>query len=88
MVDFGATWCPPCRKLAPTIDELATRYRGKVKVGKVDIDKEPEIAKKYGINGIPHVIIFNGGAEPRNRVDATVVSERVLAKAIDGVLAE
>ena len=88
VVDFGATWCAPCRALAPTIDALATRYKGKVKVGKVDVDNDPEISAKYGIQGIPHVIIFNGGEKPRKRMSGGVLSETTLVKAIDGILAE
>ena len=61
LVDFWAEWCMPCRMLAPTIDELADEFKGKVKVGKVDTDANREITVKYGINAIPTVILFAGG---------------------------
>jgi thioredoxin 1 len=86
VVDFGATWCPPCRKLSPTIDSLAAQYKGKIKVGKVDVDQSADLAKKYKIGPIPHVFIFNGGEEPRVSFEG-LKSEAVYARAIDGVLA-
>src|ERR1700735_5682375 len=61
LVDFWAEWCGPCRMLAPTIDELADEYKGKVKVGKVDTDSNRNTAMKYSINAIPTVIVFKGG---------------------------
>ncbi len=61
LVDFWAEWCVPCGSLAPTIDELATEFEGKAKVGKVDIDSNQDVAMKYGISAIPTVIIFKGG---------------------------
>ncbi len=61
LVDFWAEWCQPCRILAPTIDELAGEFAGKVKVGKVDTDSNREISMKYGISAIPTVILFKGG---------------------------
>jgi thioredoxin 1 len=61
LVDFWAEWCMPCRMLAPTIEQLATEYAGKVKVGKVDTDANREIALKYRIESIPTVILFRGG---------------------------
>ncbi len=62
LVDFWAEWCMPCRILAPTIDEVADANTGKVKVGKVDIDSNQEVAVKYGISAIPTVVIFKGRA--------------------------
>ncbi len=61
LVDFWAEWCQPCRILAPTIDELAGEFAGKVKVGKVDTDSNREISMKYGISAIPTVILFKNG---------------------------
>jgi thioredoxin 1 len=61
LVDFWAAWCGPCRMLTPTINVLADQFAGKVKVAKVDIDQNQEIAIKYGINTIPQVLLFKGG---------------------------
>ena len=61
LVDFWASWCGPCRMLAPTIEQLAEEYKGKVFVAKVDIDANPELAEKYGIMSIPSLIIFQDG---------------------------
>jgi thioredoxin 1 len=63
VVDFWATWCGPCLMIAPTIDELAKEYAGKVKFTKVNTDENREIAAKYGIMSIPTLKIFNGGRE-------------------------
>jgi thioredoxin 1 len=61
LVDFWATWCGPCRQIAPVIDELAVKYEGKIKVGKVDIDQNQDLAEKYGINAIPTLLLFKDG---------------------------
>lgn len=61
LVDFWASWCGPCRMVAPVIEELAHEYSGKAKVGKVNVDEEAELAVKYGIVSIPTVLIFKNG---------------------------
>lgn len=61
LIDFWATWCAPCRMLAPVIDKIADQYEGKLVVGKVDIDEEQDIAIRYGIQSIPTVILFKDG---------------------------
>ena len=61
LVDFWAEWCGPCRMLAPTIDELAEEYKGRVKVGKVDTDASRNTAMKFSISAIPTVILFKNG---------------------------
>ncbi len=61
LVDFWATWCGPCKMLGPVISQIADEYEGKVKVGKVNVDEEEELAAKYGIQSIPTVLLFKGG---------------------------
>ena len=61
LVDFWAAWCGPCKMIAPIVEELATEYEGKVKIGKVDVDNHQKIAMQYGIRSIPTLLMFNGG---------------------------
>ena len=63
LVDFWAEWCAPCKALSPTIDQIAEDYQDQVKVAKVDIDSNPNIPGKFGIRGIPTVILFKDGAQ-------------------------
>lgn len=71
LVDFWAEWCMPCRMLAPTIDELADEYAGRVKVGKIDTDSNRNISVKYGISAIPTIILFKNGQVARKFVGLT-----------------
>ncbi len=68
LVDFWATWCGPCRMVAPVVDELAEEYEGKISFGKVDIGQNPKIASKYGIKSIPSLILFKDGKPISNMV--------------------
>ncbi len=71
LVDFWAEWCMPCRMLAPTIDQVASDFEGKVKVGKVDTDANRETATNYAISAIPTVILFKGGQPVKKFVGLT-----------------
>ena len=61
LVDFFAEWCGPCKMLGPVVEELAGEYEGKVKIGKLDVDANPTVAGKYGVQSIPTLIFFKGG---------------------------
>lgn len=61
LVDFWAEWCGPCKMLSPIIEEIETELSGKIKVGKVDVDKESQLASEYNVSAIPSVIIFENG---------------------------
>lgn len=85
VVDFWAPWCGPCRMLSPTIDKIATRFAGKVKVGKLNVDDSPDVATKFGVTSIPRVFIFKGGDKPKKSV-VGLASEAELTNMINGVI--
>lgn len=84
LVDFFATWCGPCKMMSPVIAELAEEYDGKVKVGKIDTDENPEIAAQFGVMSIPNFVIIKDGKVAANVVGA--VPKTVLAGKLDEVL--
>ncbi len=75
LVDFWAEWCGPCKMIAPVLDEIAAEYEGKLKVAKVDVDANPEIPPKFGIRGIPTLIVFKGGNAEATKVGALSKSQ-------------
>jgi thioredoxin 1 len=70
LVDFWAEWCGPCRMMGPTVDQVASDYVGKVKVGKLDVDSNQQTASRYGIRGIPTILLFKGGQIVEQKVGA------------------
>ncbi|MEL7044509.1 MAG: thioredoxin TrxA [Pseudomonadota bacterium] len=85
LVDFWAEWCGPCKMIAPVLDEIAGEYAGKVKVCKVDVDANPEVPGKFGIRGIPTLILFKGGNAEATKVGA--LSKTQLVEFIDSSIA-
>ncbi|VAX36030.1 Thioredoxin [hydrothermal vent metagenome] len=82
LVDFWAPWCGPCKLLTPTIEELGNDYAGKAKIGKINIDENPQAASDYQVNSIPTVMIFKGGevverllgVTPKEKLSASIDS--------------
>lgn len=84
LVDFWAEWCGPCKMIAPVLDELAKEYAGKLTIAKLNIDSNTETAPKYGIRGIPTLLIFKDGEVAGTKVGA--LSRTQLAAFIDSVI--
>ena len=70
LVDFWAEWCGPCKQIAPALDELATEMRGKVTVAKINIDENPMTPSKYGVRGIPTLMLFKDGQVAATKIGA------------------
>ena len=81
LVDFWAAWCAPCRMLAPTVEAVAEKYAGNARVVKLNVDENPSVSQRYGIKGIPTLILFKGGKEEERVVGAT--SKEAIARMID-----
>jgi len=84
MVDFWATWCAPCKMIAPIVEEASQSYKGKCKVGKLNIDEAMEIATKFGVMNIPTIMFFKGGSEKGRLVG--VVSKDAISDKIEEIL--
>ncbi|MCB0284703.1 MAG: thioredoxin [Calditrichae bacterium] len=82
VVDFWAEWCAPCRIIAPLVDELASEYQGKIKVGKMDVDQNPQSSMNYGIRSIPTLLFFKDGkpvdqllgAVPKGQIEEKIIA--------------
>lgn len=79
LIDFWADWCGPCRMIAPSVNAIAEEYDGKLKVGKVDVDDNPAIPGRYGIVGIPTLMLFKGG-DVVARITGALPKDRILAQ--------
>jgi thioredoxin 1 len=86
VVDFWAEWCGPCRAITPIIEELSSEYEGKVLVGKVNVDENPEVSMKYGIRSIPTILILKNGEVVEKQVGVT--TKKNLADKIEAHLQE
>ena len=86
MVDFWATWCAPCRMIAPVVEEMAKEYDGQAKICKIDVDANPGVASKYGIMSIPRILFFNHGKLVDKIVGA--VPKTQLVSKLQGAMAQ
>jgi thioredoxin 1 len=84
LVDFSAAWCAPCKKLEPIVHDIANDYSGRVKVVRVDVDKAPGTAARFGVMSVPTVLLFQGGSVRDQAIG--LLSKRALADKVDKVL--
>ena len=77
LIDFWAPWCAPCRAIAPVVEELAKEYEGKIKVVKLNVDDNPQTPQRYGVRGIPNLILFQGG-NVREQIVGAVPKKRLV----------
>jgi len=84
LVDFWASWCEPCKMVGPVVEELSEEYKGKLKVGKVNVDENPEVPSQYGVMSIPTIMVFKNGEPQKTIVGAQPKDE--FKKQIDEVL--
>jgi len=84
LIDFWAPWCGPCKAIGPVVEELAKEYAGKLKVVKMNVDDNPQTPSKYGVRGIPNLILFKGG-EVRDQIIGAVPKAQ-LVKAVTQVV--
>lgn len=82
LVDFWATWCGPCRMIAPIVEEIADEYDGKIKVGKVDVDENEDLAMEYGVMSIPTLMVFKNGELVQTQV-GFCTKEQLLSMLLD-----
>ena len=87
LVDFWAAWCAPCRMLTPTVEAIAEKYQGKAKIVKLNVDENVEASSRYGIKGIPTLILFSGGREADRVVGVPSNARDFIAGMIDKQLA-
>ena len=81
LVDFSAEWCGPCKMIAPSVENISSEYEGKLKVGKLDVDSNPNVSSTYGIRSIPTLLIFKNGAPVDQIVGA--VGQNVIESKVD-----
>ena len=79
LVDFWAEWCAPCKMIAPTVDEIANEFDGKLKVGKVDVDSNPKVSSKYQIRSIPSIVFFTDG-KVTDQIVGAVPKVKIMSK--------
>ena len=84
LLDFWAEWCGPCKQIAPLLDEIAKEYEGKLTVAKINIDENPQTPSRFGVRGIPTLLLFKGGNVQATKIGA--LGKQALKSWIDGAL--